>query len=39
LPAGAVPPAGACCATTHVAQPSTMERRLIFLIDIAKLPS
>jgi hypothetical protein len=37
LPA-AVPPA-ACCATTHVVQPSTTEKRSPnFLIDIAKLP-
>jgi len=38
LPAGADPPA-ACCATTHVAQPSTTEKNPILIIDIAKLPA
>jgi hypothetical protein len=35
LPAGDAPPAGALCATTHVAQHKTTERKVNFLIDIA----
>lgn len=38
LPAGADPPAGALCATTHVPQHRITERKVSFVIDIAKLP-
>jgi hypothetical protein len=34
LPAGAAPPAGALCATTHTAQARTMERKVSFVADI-----
>lgn len=34
LPAGAVPPAGALCAVTQLAQPNTTDKTMSFRVDI-----
>jgi hypothetical protein len=39
LPGEAVPPAGAVCATTQVAQPRTTDNKASFLADIIKPPA
>lgn len=38
-PAGAVLPAGACCATTQVAQNKSTDNSVSFLVDIMRPPA